>query len=379
MPESGSGGNFPAPVRRFPRRPLLLLPILAMVIGYFVASGRFGRGGEDVVCEFEVMRTRARLLIPADSGSGLAPSEVAELAEAAIREIDRLMSPMGEDSDIRRLNSAPAGVWIEVHPLTWRVVMEALRWHRLTGGAFDPTIGPVKRLFQFDRSESGAWPDAGALADAKERIGAEKLLFDREGMRLSWARNGMSLDLGAIAKGFSVDRAAEILRNKGVRNAIIDVGGELFLMGMKPGNPASPWRTGIRHPREGDILETLELSDRAVATSGDYENYFIRNGERYEHIIDPQSGLPLSEGVASVTVIHPGSCLAADAAATAFSVLGPERTGEFLRKQSLGLFSRGLRVIFVSMEADGGFSRREHSLDDKGALRTGESRIGGNP
>jgi thiamine biosynthesis lipoprotein len=350
-----------------------------MAIGYFVASGRSGRSGEDVTREFEVMRTRARLFIPAGSGSSLAPSELADLAEAAIREIDRLMSPVGEDSDIRRLNSISSGVWIEVHPLTWRVVMEALRWHRLTGGAFDPTIGPVKRLFKFDRSEDGAWPDAGALADAKKRVGAQKLLFDREGMRLSWAQNGMSLDLGAIAKGFSVDRAADVLRDKGVRNAIIDVGGELFLMGMKPGDPPSAWRTGIRHPREGDILETLELSDRAVATSGDYENYFIHNGERHEHIIDPRSGLPLSKGIASVTVVHPGSCLAADAAATAFSVLGPEQTGEFIKNQSLGLFSRGIQAIIVSIEPAGGFSRREYSLDDKGALRTEESRIGENP
>jgi thiamine biosynthesis lipoprotein len=302
---------------------------------------------------------------------------LADLAEKAVREVDALMSPFGGDSDVRRLNGAPAGVWVEVNPLTWRVVMEALRWHRLSEGAFDPTIGPVKGLFQFNRTEVDSWPDAQALAEARERVGAKKLLFDREGMRLSWERDGMILDLGAIAKGFAVDRAAEVIAAQGVKNAIIDVGGELRLLGQKPGDPPAPWRAGIRHPRDGGrMLETLELSGQAVATSGDYENFFVYRGRRYEHIIDPRSGLPLAGGAASVTVIHPQSCLAADAMATTLCVLGPDQAGEFMRRQAWGLFSRGVRAIVLLVGPDGALRRREFNLDQAGALRIKDNPAG---
>jgi thiamine biosynthesis lipoprotein len=351
---------------------VLILSLLAVAAGY-LAAGRiagFGRAGPGVVHRFETMRTLAKITIPSDSGSRLAPRELAELAEGAIREVDGLMSPSGENSDVRRLNEAPAGEWVEVDPLTWKVVMEALRWHRLSGGAFDPTIGPLKRLFRFDRSEAAAWPDPAVLEEARSRVGADKLLFDREGFRLAWKREGMSLDLGALAKGFAVDRAAEVLRANGARNAIIDVGGELFLLGRKPGSPPSPWRTAIRHPRggEGAALEELELSDRAVATSGDYESFFTYRGRRHQHIIDPASGLPLAEGVAGVTAIHPESCLAADALATTLSVLGPERGEEFIRAQAPGLFSRGVRVIMFSVGPGGGLSRREFSATPAGVF-----------
>ncbi|MDR3077619.1 MAG: FAD:protein FMN transferase [Planctomycetota bacterium] len=378
MPESANSGEDGLPGRGVRPGRIVFLSLLAAAAGYYLASGaidRLWRDGAGVAREFEIMRTQARIAIPADSGSGLAPSELADLAEKAIREVDALMSPRGEHSDIRRLNSAPAGTWVEVNPLTWEVVMEALRWHRLSGGAFDPTIGPVKRLFNFNQAETEDWPEESELAEARSRVGAEKLLFDREGMRLAWKVDGMSLDLGAIAKGFAVDRAAAALIARGVRNAIVDVGGELRLMGKKPGSPPSPWRTGVKHPRRKDILETLELSDAAVATSGDYENFLIFRGKRYEHIIDPRSGLPLAERTACVTVIHPDSCRDADALATTLCVLGPEEAGDFLESQALGLFSRGVRVIAISLDRDGGLLKSEFTIDQAGRFQASRSRL----
>ncbi|MDR1519745.1 MAG: FAD:protein FMN transferase [Planctomycetota bacterium] len=375
MPESGESSETADPPPRRRKAHLAPLPVLALLA---LALGWFWRGDDaGAVREFEVMRTYARIAIPAGSGSHLPASDLADLAEKAVREVDALMSPFGGDSDVRRLNEAPAGAWVEVNPLTWRVVMEALRWHRLSEGAFDPTIGPVKGLFQFNRTEVDSWPDAQTLAEARERVGAEKLLFDREGMRLSWERDGMILDLGAIAKGFAVDRAAEVIAAQGVKNAIIDVGGELRLLGQKPGEPPAPWRVGIRHPRdEGRTLETLELSGQAVATSGDYENFFVHQGRRYEHIIDPRSGLPLTGGAASVTVIHPQSCLAADAMATTLCVLGSDQIDEFMRRQARGLFSRGVRAIVLLVGPDGGLRRREFNLDQAGALRIEDNPVG---
>ena len=378
MPDSGNGEANGVPKRRPRSATIMFMSLGAVVAGYYLAFGAAGglwRNGAGEVREFETMRTRSRITIPADSGSELPPSELADLAEKAIREVDALMSPRGEHSDVRRLNSSPAGIWVEVNPITWKAVMEALRWHRLSGGAFDPTIGPVKRLFNFNQAETDRWPSESELAEAKSRVGAEKLLFDREGMRLSWKADGMSLDLGAIAKGFAADLAAAALAAKGVKSAIVDVGGELRLMGGKPGSPPSPWRTGVRHPRQEGVLETLELSDAAVATSGDYENFLIHQGKRYEHIIDPRTGLPLPERIAGVTVIHPDSCLAADAMATAICVLGLDETEEFLKGQALGLFSRGVRVIVVSLDRDGGLVRSEFTIDRSGRVDSSQSRL----
>jgi thiamine biosynthesis lipoprotein len=363
---------------RTPFARTLFLSIAAMVVGYYCATyfhGLWG-GASSVVREFEVMRTYARITIPEDSGAGRTPASLADRAEKAIREVNDLMGPFGEHSDVRRLNEAPAGVWVEVSPSTWKVVMEALRWHRLSGGAFDPTVGPIKRLFTFDRSKDAPWPDADALAEAQSRVGADKLLFDREGMRLSWARDGMYLDLGAIAKGFAVDQAYEALAARGVRNALVDVGGELRVMGERPGNPPRPWRAGVRHPRDDDrIIRELPLDNAAVATSGDYEAYFIHDGVRHEHIIDPRKGLPLTESVASVTVIHPDSCLAADALATTLCVLGSEDGRKFIEGQALGLFAKGVRVIMVSVGEGGRLDKLEITVEPGGAVRVEEDAV----
>lgn len=375
-----------SPRRRGNLMRTLSLSFAAVLIGYLVASrgATWLKNRSGAVRDFEVMNTYARVTVPDAGNASESPDELAQLAERAVRVVDTLMSPFGTDSDVRRLNDAPAGVWVEVDLATWTVALEALRWHRLSGGAFDPTIGPIKRLFVFDQSEIDAWPAVETLAEAKSRVGADKLLFEREGMRLAWEKDGMRLDLGAIAKGYSADLAAQALLRRGVANALVDVGGELRVLGVKPGSPATPWKMGIKDPRNPNaILETIELTpmfaaartDLGVATSGDYERFSIHNGKRYEHIIDPRSGEPLSGGIASATVIFPGSCLAADALATTLCVLGPDGGRELLRSQALGLFSSGVRAILLIPEKDGALRRLEFRVDDKGGFHETESRI----
>lgn len=355
----------------------VLLCIIALMAGYFL-SGRLGKAlGKQGAAErnFETMNTFGRILVPEGSGSDMEPEELAKLAEEAVRQINTLMSPFGEGSDVRRLNAAKANEWVEVHPLTWNVVMEALRWHRLSGGAFDPTIGPIKRLFTFDQREVERLPDAHVMAEAKSRIGGDKLQFEREGMRLAWTKDGMQLDLGAIAKGYAADRAAEVLLKHGVTNALVDIGGELRVLGSRPGNPPRPWRAGIQNPRGTDAVERLELENVGVATSGDYERFFMHNGKRYEHIIDPRKGMPLTEGVAAVTAIHPSSCLAADALATTMTVLGVDEGKKFLESQALGLFSQGVRIILLEVLPEGALRRVEYVVNTDGTVTTDDSRL----
>lgn len=341
-----------------------------MLAGYYIAGRAVNvfRDRGEAVLQFDTMNTYGVITIPKGSGAAIAPEDVANTAEQAVQRVNELMSPFGDGSDIRRLNEASAGQWVEVSPQTWTVVMEALRWHRLSGGAFDPTIGPIKSLFRFDQGEAESFPDAGTLAEAKARVGAEKLRFDREGMRLSWTVDDMRLDLGAIAKGYAADQAAAVLLRNGVKNALVEIGGELRLIGERPGPPAGPWKVGIRRPSGDGVQERLELRDAAVATSGDYERFFTYQGKRYEHIIDPREGLPIAGGVSSVTVIHPDSCLAADALATTMCVLGPEEGREFLERQALGLFSSGVRVVMFA-----GGRRFEFEVDTTGTLTATEA------
>ena len=161
-----------------------------------------------------------------------------------------------------------------------------------------------------------------------------------------------------------------------MKNALVDIGGELRLIGLKPGTPPVPWRVGIRDPRGGDVLETLELSGASVATSGNYENFFAYRGKRYQHIIDPRTGLPLADDVAGTTVIHPRSCLAADALATTMCVLGPDAGEDFIRDQALGLFSQGVRVIMLFAKPGGELGRKEIVVEEGGMVKVFDDRIG---
>lgn len=353
----------------------LIPTLMAMAFGYFAAGrlGLFFPGRGEATRRFAVMNTEASIIIPADSGSDKPAGELADLAEQAMRRVDFLMSPAGGGSDVKRLNDAPAGVWIEVAPETWTVVMEALRWHRISDGAFDPTIGPVKRLFSFERQEAGRWPDPAELAEAKRRVGAEKLRFEREGMRLSWAENGMRLDLGAVAKGYGVDRAIAVLAANGVENALVEIGGEIRTLGRKTGSPERPWRAGIQNPRGEGVIPLADIGGKALATSGDSSQYFTLRGKRYAHIIDPRRGEPLEEGVLGVSVIHPDSCMAADALATTMTVLGREEGRRFLEEHALGLFSRGVSIVMFTLDGAGETTQTSFTLDGSGKVGETES------
>ncbi len=354
---------------------LLLAAVVAIGLYHAVSGVRPGAGGEPYTARTGVMNTDARVLIVPGPRMSVTPEEAAGRAFAALREVERLMNPYDPESDLARINNAPAGTLVPVDPLTWGVLQEAMRFHRLSGGAFDVTVGPLIRAWR--ERPDGALPAPGAVRDALAKVGSDRILFEREGMRLGLPGEGMRIDLGAIAKGFGVDRARAALEAAGVRDALIEVGGEVWLMGEVPletpvtqsiggespsgegadsgeGAPARtrPWRTGIRHPRAAEVIETLERTDCAVATSGDYARGFVVDGVRYSHIYEPRTGRALSGGVVSATVISPASCLEADALATAVSVLGLEEG-----RRLLALFP-GVEAILFIEEADG--LRRVH-------------------
>ena len=238
--------------------------------------------------------------------------------DAALAEllwVERRMTRFRPDSDIGRANLSAAREAVPVHPATAAVVAAALRWAEASEGAFDPGIGAASELWDvINRKEP---PPAGRVQRLAGRGFWRKVVVEAPPHQavLRYDDPDLQLDLGGIAKGYGIDRAAEALRSRGVRHAIITVGGDLIALGGAP--DGEPWRVGIRSPHDSDALaRTLEVSDRAVATSGDYEQFFEWRGVRYHHLIDPDTAAPRRTAVHSVTVLA-GCCLDADAAATA--------------------------------------------------------------
>lgn len=270
-----------------------------------------------------------------------------ELARAAIKEamnefqrIDDLMSSYKPGSMVSKLNQSGFAAKVPVGEEVFHVIRDAAVISGASNGAFDATVWPLSQLWAFD--QGGRIPASELLSDKLANVGYKNIIFDGSTASVGFNVKGMGIDLGAIAKGWAVDQAMEKLMARGIRNAIIDAGGDLRIIGARHGKDF--WRIGVQHPREpGALLLTFELKDTAIVTSGDYERYFIVDGVRYHHILDPSTGQP-ARGCQSVTVLAPTTA-EADACATAAFVLGPSKGIDFLRSRP------GVRGVIVGADS----------------------------
>ena len=236
-----------------------------------------------------------------------------------IKRIEQLMSPWINSSDVTRINRSAGEEWVKVSPETLRVIKKAKEISELSEGGFDITVGPLTQLWRIAR-ERGIPPSTEELKRKLDLVNFRNLMIDQEG-KVFLRKKGMAIDLGGIAKGHAVDRAFELLRTLGYKNLIVNAGGDLRVGGSKIDQP---WSIGIQDPRSSEkIMATVTIFDSAIATSGDYEKFFIYQGKRYHHIFNPKDGLP-SDGCQSVTIICKEG-MVADALATAVFVLGPEK------------------------------------------------------
>ncbi len=236
-----------------------------------------------------------------------------------ISRLEGLMSTHKPDSELSRINAAAGGEFTAVSKETLTVLKRALHWGEQSKGALDITLGPVVALWHFDAPE----PAPPGDADIKQALAATGLKHvEIEGGKVRLARSGMALHLGAVAKGYAVDRAAAVLQQEGIDHALINAGGDLIALGRRATDKS--WTIGLQHPRKPErMIASFSLSGGAVATSGDYQRYFIQDGTRYHHILNPESGMPV-RGVVSATV-RARSVMDADAIATALFVMGAEK------------------------------------------------------
>lgn len=253
---------------------------------------------------------------------------------AVVDAIEKKMSATRPESDISRVNGKAGVEAVAVSAETFGVIRSGLELSSRSGGAFDISVGPLVALWGIG-TESARVPADGEIREALRLLGATDVVLDEASLTVFLRRKGMRLDLGAIAKGYAADQAAEALRSRGVRRALLDFGGNIVVIGSHPSRPA--WRIGVQDPEKprGGYLGILEVTDASVVTSGAYERYFDEDGVRYHHILDTSSGYPVANGVVSTTVVC-ASSTTADALSTALFSLGPVR-GLSLARETAGV------------------------------------------
>jgi thiamine biosynthesis lipoprotein len=284
---------------------------------------------------------------------------------ARLREIQGLMAftqgsgTGGSDrtvTDLDRINAEAGRRPVAVHGDLLDVLEEARRYAELSGGAFDPTIGPLVRLWGIG-TEHPRVPAEGEIREALALVDWRDLVIDRAAGTAFLRRRGQALDLGAIAKGYAADQAAALVSRRLSRRAIIDLGGNIFALGERPKRES--WRIGVQDPLEdrGNYLGILRVKNQSVVTSGIYERYFEEGGIPYHHILSTANGYPVRNGLLSVTIIADRS-IDADALSTAVFALGLERGRALIetRPAAEAVFVTEDRTVVLSSGAAGLFT-----------------------
>jgi FAD:protein FMN transferase len=298
-----------------------LAPAAALLLGL----AALGRGADappaGVTRDFRYMMGTS-IQVAAFGGDEAARRAAIDEAFGAFAEVDRLMSNYRDDSELSRVNRLAARQAVPVSDPLLAVLQAAEQVSERSGGAFDVTVAPLVRLWGF-KDKKPHLPSAAELAAVRPLVGYHNLLIDSQSKTLRFARPGVEIDLGGIAKGFAVELAAGVLRRHGL-GGFVDAGGNQYLLGLPPGERS--WRVGIKNPVAKEaLLGVLELPEGSlsVSTSAQDSNFLVADGRRYGHILDPRTLQP-SQAALSVTIVSPDGTLA-DALSKVGFVLGPKR------------------------------------------------------
>ncbi len=266
-----------------------------------------------------------------------------------LQQVNALASTYIEDSELNKLNRAPLGTWSSVPTGLFSMLETSVYLNRISDGAYDITVGPLVDYWGFGAGNSGKWREETSEAVKseveliKQKVGMAYLVLDSAAKKAKRVKP-ISLDLSSIAKGYGVDKIANLLEAKGIQNYLVEIGGEVKVSGINATSKA--WKIGIEAPALGHegVVQAIPLHNQAVATSGDYRNYYEEDGRRLSHTIDPRTGFPIAHNLASVTVIAENTALA-DGLATMFNVMGYEKSIQLADAE-------GIPVYFLVREAD---------------------------
>lgn len=261
-----------------------------------------------------------------------------------IERLDKLIDFFSDKSELAEINRKAGISGVKVSPDTLELIEKAIYVAEKTYGAFDVTIGPESSLWDFPAKKK---PDALTIRKNLDLVNYKEIVTDRVKSSVYLRKKGMLMDLGGIAKGYAADKATEVLKKNGIKGGLVSCAGDIRAFGLKPDGKG--WVIGIRNPRiqgkDDELMATIELKDMAVSTSGDYERYFILDGKRYHHLLDPKTGYP-AEGTISVSVIAPYGGYT-DSFSTAVFILGPEKGMQVLQQMGFDgvLVDKDLKVI----------------------------------
>ncbi len=294
------------------------------------------------------MGTSYTVKLAPEPGEARPPEGLDERIRAVLDGVNQSMSTYVPDSEISAFNRHGTGPF-PASPQLLQVLSEAQRIAELTGGAFDVTVGPLVDAWGFGPSGVTDEPSGHLLDALQASTGFRLLELNPDRSSFSKRVPEVRVDLSAIAKGYAVDRVAELLEASARTGFMVEIGGEVRVRGRNA--RGSLWRIGIERPDDAGrtLYTSIPLDGLALATSGDYRNFFIRNGVRLSHTIDPRTGRPVDHDLASVSVVH-ARCMTADALATGLEVLGPAEGPAFADRQ-------GIAALFMVREQNGGAYR----------------------
>ena len=311
------------------RRPIIAIACVLLAAAIFFA----GPGHRKRL--FKESRTSLYTLVSITAVSG-SEDRAGKAIDEAYRELDRLgrlLNFYAEDSELSAINRNAGIKPVQVSADTLEIIRTAVYAAEQTEGGFDVTVGPLVRLWDFQKKTI---PTVGMIDKARELIGYQHIVVDTAASTVYLDKKGVQIDLGGIIKGYAADKAAEVLMKNGIDSGIVAVAGDIRLFGSQP--DGRPWHVGIQNPRQRDendeLLATVFLDAGGLSTSGDYQRYFIDKGVRYHHLLNPQTGYPQSL-CRSVTIVAPNATLT-DSLATGIFILGPEKGLAVLEKLKMG-------------------------------------------
>ena len=325
---------------------LSLMILLLMLL----SSACSGAGKKEVLIQGNTMGTTFHITVVTDTDT----TDLERRINQRLVEINKSMSTYDPESEISRFNRmTEAGRPFPVSEDFLRVMTAAGELYDLTGGAWDGTVNPLVNLWGFgSRKVTPRVPAQKDIDALLPEVGFKYITVSQDGV-LGKTLGTVSVDLASIAKGYGVDQVAALISAAGIDHFLVEIGGEIYARGQRP--DGKPWRIGINTPKPmsgaTEVYKVVAISDRAFATSGDYRNFFVADGRRYSHVLDPRTGRAVENGVVSATVIAP-TCTFADGLATALMVMGPEK--------GLALVNRLPDVECLIIVEDAGGTLAEH-------------------
>ncbi|TCW34598.1 thiamine biosynthesis lipoprotein [Thermohydrogenium kirishiense] len=260
-----------------------------------------------------------------------------------LKEIDNRMSSQKSGSDVEKINKNAGKKYVKVNPETFYVIKTALKYGKISGGNFDITIAPLANLWGIGTNHARV-PSESQIKEAMKYINYRDVLLNAKDYEVKLKKQGMAIDLGGIAKGYAADEIENIMKKNGIKHALINLGGSsVYMYGSKP--DGSNWNIGIQDPfgDKGKYFAIVSGKDMLIDTSGNYERYFIQNGKRYHHILNPFTGYPAESGVVSTTIVSTNiKSIDADTLSTITFILGVEKGMKLIESMP------GVDAIFVT-------------------------------